>query len=97
MAGNRSFGTVFEEIRAARGEQVEQAIRDLQRTEPEWEHHTAAGRVAHPTTGELNDAPRPRAGVRPHPHGHRPDRPQMSRRPVAEVWRDFLFGFTRPR
>lgn len=53
MAANRSLGPFFEEIRAARAEEIEQAIRELQRTEPECEHQTAAGRAPHPTTGEL--------------------------------------------
>ncbi|WP_422734007.1 hypothetical protein ACN26Y_29910 [Micromonospora sp. WMMD558] len=53
MASNRSYAPFYEDVRTARGEQVEAAIRDLQRTEPACEHDTPAGRTLHPTTGLL--------------------------------------------
>lgn len=51
MASNRSFTPFYADVKAARAEQVEEQIRELQRTNPPCEHDTPGGRIPHPTTG----------------------------------------------
>lgn len=51
MASNRSFTPFYADVKAARAEQVEEQIRELQRTNPPCEHDMPGGRIPHPTTG----------------------------------------------
>jgi len=51
MASNRSFTPFYADVKAARAEQVERQIREIQRTNPPCEHDMPAGRIPHPTTG----------------------------------------------